>query len=120
MPATVSRGATLFAVGVVHLMMPFMVSAVSVALPAIGRELGVETHREHLFQGQLPGRCDARAVEVAALPRHSDRKNDLASSRTPAENRSPLGEPVWDQGAGLSRFGEVEADLVRGKTDRVQ
>ncbi|MHB8763525.1 MAG: MFS transporter [Deferrisomatales bacterium] len=40
MPPTVSRGATLFAVSVVHFLMPFMMSAVGVALPAIGHEMG--------------------------------------------------------------------------------
>jgi len=37
---TVSRGATLLAVSVVHFLVPFMMSAVGVALPAIGREMG--------------------------------------------------------------------------------
>lgn len=40
MQPTVSRGATLLAVGVVHFLMPFMMSAVGVALPSLGRELG--------------------------------------------------------------------------------
>jgi EmrB/QacA subfamily drug resistance transporter len=40
MPATVSRGATLLAVSVAQFLMPFMMSAVGVALPAMGREMG--------------------------------------------------------------------------------
>jgi len=40
MQPVVSRGATLLAVSVVHFLIPFMMSAVGVALPVIGRELG--------------------------------------------------------------------------------
>jgi len=39
MPDTVSRSATLFVVCTAHFLMPFMMSAVGVALPTIGREL---------------------------------------------------------------------------------
>ncbi|HXV20863.1 MAG TPA: MFS transporter, partial [Desulfuromonadales bacterium] len=38
MPPQVSRSATLFVVCTAHFLMPFMMSAVGVALPAIGRE----------------------------------------------------------------------------------
>lgn len=38
MPQPVSRSATLFVVCIAHFLMPFMMSAVAVALPAIGRE----------------------------------------------------------------------------------
>jgi len=38
MPATLTRGAVLFSVCMAHFLMPFMLSAVGVALPAIGRE----------------------------------------------------------------------------------
>jgi len=38
MPPVVSRSATLFVVCIAHFLMPFMMSAVAVALPAIGRE----------------------------------------------------------------------------------
>ena len=38
MSQTVSRSATLFVVCIAHFLMPFMMSAVAVALPAIGRE----------------------------------------------------------------------------------
>ncbi len=40
MQPQVSRSATLFAVCTAHFLMPFMMSAVGVALPAIGREFG--------------------------------------------------------------------------------
>ena len=40
MPPPVSRTATLLVVCVAHFLMPFMMSAVGVALPAIGREFG--------------------------------------------------------------------------------
>lgn len=40
MSPTVSRSATLLVVCVAHFLMPFMMSAVGVALPAIGREFG--------------------------------------------------------------------------------
>lgn len=40
MTPTVSRSATLLVVCVAHFLMPFMMSAVGVALPAIGREFG--------------------------------------------------------------------------------
>ncbi len=40
MQTQVSRSATLFAVCTAHFLMPFMMSAVGVALPAIGREFG--------------------------------------------------------------------------------
>jgi len=40
MTQNVSRSATLFVVCVAHFLMPFMMSAVGVALPAIGREFG--------------------------------------------------------------------------------
>ncbi|MDF1556506.1 MAG: hypothetical protein P1P84_25840, partial [Deferrisomatales bacterium] len=36
---SISRGATLFAVSTAHFLMPFMMSAVGVALPAVGRDL---------------------------------------------------------------------------------
>ncbi|MCX5882328.1 MAG: hypothetical protein NTU74_11180 [Deltaproteobacteria bacterium] len=39
MQQSVSRGATLFAVGTASFLMPFMLSGVGVALPSIGREL---------------------------------------------------------------------------------
>lgn len=38
--AVASRGVTLFAVSVPHFLMPFMMSGVGVALPALGRDLG--------------------------------------------------------------------------------
>jgi len=40
MPPQVSRSATLFVVCTAHFLMPFMMSAVGVALPSIGREFG--------------------------------------------------------------------------------
>ncbi|BCR02990.1 MFS transporter [Desulfuromonas versatilis] len=40
MPQQVSRSAALFVVCVAHFLMPFMMSAVGVALPAMGREFG--------------------------------------------------------------------------------
>ncbi|MDW7709198.1 MAG: MFS transporter [Deferrisomatales bacterium] len=40
MEPVASRGATLLAVGAVHFLIPFMMSAVGIALPSIGRELG--------------------------------------------------------------------------------
>ena len=45
MPDRVSRSATLFVVCVAHFFMPFMMSAVGVALPSIGREFGASAQQ---------------------------------------------------------------------------
>jgi MFS family permease len=69
MPPTVSRGATLFAVGVVHFLVPFMVSAVGVALPAIGREMTASALQLGLVATSY---VTAAAVFVLAMGRLGD------------------------------------------------
>jgi EmrB/QacA subfamily drug resistance transporter len=50
MSAKVSRSATLFVVCAAHFLMPFMMSAVGVALPAIGREFGASAKQLGLVE----------------------------------------------------------------------
>lgn len=50
MPQSNSRGATLLSVCTVHFLMPFMMSAVGVALPAIGRDFGASARQLGLVE----------------------------------------------------------------------